>query len=114
MQTTRTRNTPSRDIDGEVGRRAHMLMWDAKLKQRHVADAMGITADGLGRKLKGERGWAVAELVTLAEVLNTSVSYLVGEVDSPTVGPAGIEPTTSTVKTGHSAEVWSITGGRVA
>ena len=86
---TRTRNTPSRDIDAEIGRRAHMLMWDGKRKQREVAAIMGITADGLGRKLKGERGWAIAELVTLADVLSTSVAYLVGEAENPHQGPGG-------------------------
>lgn len=60
-----------------------MLMWDAKRKQIEVARAMGITSDSLSRKLKGERGWAISELVRLAGVLDTSVSYLVGESDTP-------------------------------
>lgn len=92
MQTTRQRNTPSRDIDAEVGRRAHMLMWDAKRKQIDVARAMGITSDGLGRKLKGERGWAVAELVQLADVLGTSVGYLVGEETPEPSNPRTLVP----------------------
>lgn len=83
-----------------------MLMWDAKRKQGEIARAMGIGSDSLGRKLKGERGWAIAEIVTLAEVLNTSVSYLVGETIAPhPVGPAGIEPTTSTVEVRRLAPV---------
>lgn len=83
MEIVKQRNTPSRDIDTEVGRRAHMLMWDEKRKQRDVAQAMGIGSDSLGRKLKGERGWAIAELVTLANVLDTTVAYLVGESENP-------------------------------
>ena len=104
--STQTRNTPSRNIDAEIGRRAHLLMWDGKRKQREVAALMGITADGLGRKLKGERGWAMSEVVAIAGVLNTTVAYLVGESDSPNpVGPAGIEPTTSTVKAHRFAPI---------
>lgn len=78
-----TRNTPSRDADAELGRRAHMIMWDRKLKQKQVAGMLSISSDALGRKLKGERGWALAEVISLAGVLNTSVSYLVGESDEP-------------------------------
>lgn len=73
------RNTPSRALDASVGRRAHMLMWDGKRKQGDVAREMGITSDGLGRKLRGERGWALQEVADIAAVLGTSVSYLIGE-----------------------------------
>lgn len=66
-----------------------MLMWDAKRKQGEVARQMGIGSDSLGRKLKGERGWAIAELVALAEVLDTSVAYLVGEAEIPHPNPDG-------------------------
>lgn len=80
---TRQRNTPSRDIDAEIGRRAHMLMWDGQRTVRNVAEAMGINPDSLSRKLKGTTGWAASELVAVAGVLSTSVSYLVGEDDEP-------------------------------
>jgi hypothetical protein len=101
METNKQqRNTPSRDIDIELGRRAHMLIWDAKRTQGDVAAELGMTSGSLGLKLKGSRGWALAEIVGLAQVLNTSVAYLVGEIDSPhgpPVGPTGLEPMTSTV-----------------
>jgi hypothetical protein len=88
METNKqTRTIPSRDIDGELGRRAHMLMWDYKLSTKSVAASMGIGGDSLGRKLKGERGWAIAEIVSLAAVLDTSVAYLVGEVSDPHGSP---------------------------
>ena len=89
MQTTRQRNTPSRDIDAEIGRRAHMLMWDAKRKQGEVAEQIGIHSDSLSRKLKGTTGWAASELVAIAGVLGTSVSYLVGEAEDPHPGMGG-------------------------
>lgn len=111
METAKQqRNTPPRDVDAELGRRAHMLMWDAKRTQGSVAAQMGIGSDSLGRKLKGERGWALAEIVNLADTLGTTVAYLAGETKDPrpenpnggrAVGPEGLEPPTVSVKVRH-------------
>ncbi len=80
METAKQqRNTPSRDMDAELGRRAHMLMWDAKLKQGDVAARVGMSSGSLGLKLKGQRGWALQEVADIAAVLNTTVAYLFGE-----------------------------------
>ena len=122
METAKQeRNTPSREADAELGRRAHMLIWDAKLKQGEVAAMIGMGSDSLGRKLKGERGWALAEIIDLAAALDTSVAYLAGEEENPhpdkpnggsNVGPAGIEPTTSTVDQQRLAPVASLDEAR--
>ena len=83
-----------------------MLIWSEGRKQGEVAAAMGISSGSLGLKLKGQRGWALAEIKAIAHVLNTTVAYLAGETEDPrpnvpnggaNVGPAGLEPTTSTV-----------------
>ncbi|MGX1932080.1 helix-turn-helix domain-containing protein [Microbacterium resistens] len=81
-------------------------MWDAKMTQTALAARLGFTQSGLSKKLHGRTGWSIDELGTVARELNSSISYLVGEVEDPhpaspsrgrMVGPAGIEPTTSTV-----------------
>lgn len=109
MTTEQQRKTASRDIDADLGRRAHMLMWDAKRTQASVAAQMGIGSDSLGRKLKGERGWALAEIASLASALNTSIAYLAGETENPRPGgpdgdsrgvvhPLGLEPRTHWIR----------------
>ena len=116
METnTKTRTTPSRDVDAELGRRVHMLMWDRKLSGAAFGKALGIDSSSLAKKLRGERGWALSEVVSVASALGVSVSYLFGEEhggdeNDPrqesdggrSVGPTGIEPMTSTVKDGQS------------
>lgn len=102
------RNTPSRDVDAILGRRAHMLMWDAKRKQGEVAAQMGMSSGSLGLKLKGERGWALAEIITLASVLGTTVAYLVGEDDAPHASPEGEEMFVTDVYPGRLASITNI------
>lgn len=106
------RNTPSRDADVDLGKRAHMLMWSHGLKQGDVAKRIGMSSGSLGLKLKGNRGWALAEIIAIAEVLNSSVGYLVGEHENPhpnntgggsTEPPSGLEPDTCALQGGRSA-----------
>ena len=90
METAKQqRNTPPRDLDAELGRRAHMLMWDAKLKQGQVATLIGMSSGSLGLKLKGQRGWALSEVAALADALNTTVAYLFGEETEKAPTPEG-------------------------
>ena len=112
-----TRNTPSREADVELGTRAHMLIWSEGRKQGDIATAMGISSGSLGLKLKGQRGWALAEIKALAQILNTTVAYLVGETENPhpnkpsggrRVGLTGFDPMTSTVETGRLAPITPI------
>ncbi len=98
--------TSKRDANIELGTRAHMLIWSAGRTHTSVANAVGIDPTAFGRKLKGRNGWALQEVKDVASELGTEVAYLVGEAEHPrpenpdgggVVGPAGIEPTTSTV-----------------
>lgn len=50
---------------------------------------MGVEPTGFGKKLKGQNGWAVQELVNLAAALDTTVAYLVGETENPHPGKPG-------------------------
>jgi len=106
--------------DLEIGRRVHMLMWDRQIKQTTLAPMLGIEQSALSKKLRGQRGWSVDELITLADVLHTSVAYLFGEVDEtgnlirdePFVHPLGLEPRTHCFSDDHVAEVVSIDSAR--
>ena len=93
----RTRRTASREADAKLGERAHMLIWASGRTQGAVAEALGIEPTAFGKKLRGKNGWALQEVVDMAAELDTSVAYLFGETGTSPVGPAGIEPTTSTV-----------------
>ena len=88
----------SEPIDVVVGRRIHTLMWEQRVKNKDIAELLGIEATGVGKKLRAEQRFSIEQLVAIAGHLRTTVAYLVGETSAPhPVGPAGIEPTTSTV-----------------
>ncbi|WP_368874648.1 helix-turn-helix domain-containing protein [Microbacterium sp. GbtcB4] len=70
-------------------------MWDQQLTQTAFGARVGIDQSTLAKKLRGQRGWSLDEVATVAAELGVSVAYLFGEGEG--VGPAGIEPTTSTV-----------------
>lgn len=82
--------TDASAADVQVGRRVHMMMWDRRMKQTDVARLIGVQQSGFSKKLRGDRGWSVSDLVTMARVLSTSVAYLVGETQNPhPVEPSG-------------------------
>lgn len=93
-------------MDAEVGRRVHMLMWDQQLTQTTFGAQVGIDQSALAKKLRGQRGWSLDEVSSVASALGVSVGYLFGEGDG--VGPAGIEPTTSTVEARRFAPIVDI------
>ena len=99
--------------DAAVGRRVHMLMWDRQLTQTALAPRLGIEQSALSKKLRGQRGWSVDELLAVAAYLQTSVSYLVGETreEAPMVHPLGLEPRTHCFSDDHSADVIDIWSG---
>lgn len=87
---TMQRKRADRAIDASIGERAHLLIWRARRTQSSVANETGVEATGFGKKLKGQNGWAVQEVVNLAAALGTTVSYLVGETENPhPVNPDG-------------------------
>ena len=83
--------TVSGDMDARVGRLVHQMMWDRHLTQTAVANQLGITQPALSKKLRGDRGWSAQEIVTVAQVLATSSSYLLGETSDPRP-PSGSGP----------------------
>lgn len=82
----------SPSADALLGRRVHHLMWDRKLTQTALGQQVGIEQSLLAKKLRGNRGWNLAEVQRVAFALDTTVAYLVGETDDaarphPTSGP---------------------------
>ena len=84
MTTTTEALTADAPLSGDqlAGRRVHMLMWDAKVSQRQLAPRLGMTQAALSKKVRGERGWSIDELLTVAAALKTTVAYLVGETEN--------------------------------
>ena len=96
VMSTALSSTPERQgLDAEIGRRIFHLMWDRKITQTEMGKVIGVQQTTLSLKLRGKRPWYSSELRAAANMLDVSVGYLFGEGDE--VGPAGIEPTTSTV-----------------
>ena len=69
--------------DARTGERAHVLMWRLGMTQTEVGRRLSLDSTALGRKLRGIRPWYLREIVSLAEILSTSVAYLIGETDDP-------------------------------
>ena len=78
--------------DVEVGRHVHMLMWSRQIKQAELATRLGIQQSALSKKLRGHRPWSVDELLITAGFLNTTVAYLVGEIDDEKCTPRDLNP----------------------
>lgn len=98
MQTeAKTRNTPSRDVDAEVGRRVHMLMWDRQMTQTALGNILGIDQSSLAKKLRGQRKWALADLVAAADALGVSAGEL---LDGAPRGPQPVAPDTTEITRG--------------
>jgi hypothetical protein len=67
------------------GERVVSLMWSHKFRSI-TALARYLNLDGslLRRKLDGQRPWYLHEVRAVAQALDTSVAYLIGETDIPT------------------------------
>ncbi|MBN9209317.1 MAG: helix-turn-helix transcriptional regulator [Microbacterium ginsengisoli] len=71
---------PAREsLDVTVGRRVHMIMWERRITQTALGRMVGIDQSSLGKRLRGERGWSLDDLRVVAEALNVSKAYLLGE-----------------------------------
>lgn len=78
--------------DEQVGLRVHNLMWSQRITQRDLADQIGLTQTGLGKKLRGSRPWYVAELVAIAPLLGTTASDLLADLPASEWAPRGSNP----------------------
>ncbi|MFJ3392035.1 helix-turn-helix domain-containing protein [Leifsonia aquatica] len=68
-------------------------MWDRKITQATLAPQIGMDQSSLAKRLRGQRGWSLDQVVSAAGALNTTVAYLFGEVDDPTwCAPRDLNP----------------------
>ena len=77
---------------------------------RYVAGRIGINPSSMSERLRGKSPFLADELEGIALVLK--IDPVEFYRDYIAVGPAGIEPTTSTVISGHLAPVTSILAAR--
>lgn len=66
-------------LDAEIGRRVHLAMWDLKMSQADFSSRVGMSPSSVAKRLRGYLPWSASHLVRAAEVLGTSVAFLVGE-----------------------------------
>jgi transcriptional regulator with XRE-family HTH domain len=68
------------------------------ISQTEVAEALGVDQSAVSKLESGERGMAVAELATIAELLGVSVESLLVEEDEAAVVFRGDDPDAPEVK----------------
>lgn len=61
--------------------RANELMAKSKLTKKELAKKLDMDITTLFRKFSGDRGLDIGFLVKIAEILKTTVGYLIGETD---------------------------------
>lgn len=54
-----------------------------KVKQRELAEAIGMAEQTLSNKMHGLRTFTLKDLVCIADQLDTSVDYLAGRIEEP-------------------------------
>ena len=69
-----------------IRERLKKLMDENRYTKAEISEKLGIGYSTLWRRLNGERGININFLSELAKLLNTSVSYLIGETDNPKRG----------------------------
>lgn len=79
-------------LDQEIGERVLVRMFRMKLTQVKLAHELGLNQAGIARRLRGETGWKATDLARTAKTLNTTIAYLVGEVDDPECTPWDLNP----------------------
>lgn len=80
-QNTIISDDRAESLDVAVGRRVHMLMWEKRVTQTALGRSIGLDQSGLGKRLRGERGWSLDDLRDVADELGTTIAYLVGETE---------------------------------
>lgn len=84
-QVSESARPSKRQVDAEVGRRIHIMMWDRGLTQTAFGAELGVDQSTLGKKLRGKVGWSLGEIVAVSNLFDVSVSALFGE--GPETGP---------------------------
>ena len=99
--------------DEAVGIAVNDLMFQQRCTRQKLGEALGVTGQVAGRKLRGEVSWSVADLIAAAELLGVPVTRIMPKrvvktpaqlmLDgSPVVAGTGFEP----VASGPRGGVW--------
>jgi transcriptional regulator with XRE-family HTH domain len=67
------------DLNEYIGRAVRHELWERRITQRALADALGVNESAVSRLLRGGRKWEVSEVLIAAEVLGVAVSDLLPE-----------------------------------
>lgn len=73
-----------RPTDAAIGLRVHLIMWERRITQLELGEAIGMDQSSLGKRLRGDRGWTPDQVVAVARALGTTVAYLFGETSELT------------------------------
>ena len=65
----------------DISRRIHVMLWERKQTQTAVAKYLHIDQSTLSKKIKGDVGWSISDLMGIARIFETTVAYLIGETD---------------------------------
>lgn len=71
------------DVDTQIGRRVHQLLWDRHITQTDFGRMIGMDQSSVAKRLRGKLGWSAAQVKTAAAVLHTTVGDLYGETGTP-------------------------------
>lgn len=74
------------DLETDPGvspKRIRRLLRRRKVKQRELAEAIGMAEQTLSNKMHGLRPFTLKDLVCIADQLDTSVDYLTGRIEEP-------------------------------
>ena len=74
-----TANVTTSPVTTSINERIVLMMFRRGIKQQQLAEAAGVDAGTVSRKLKGRARWYVDELGAVAAALDTSIAYLTGE-----------------------------------
>lgn len=74
-------------VDEQIGAAVHQLMWQNRITQRAMADALGIQQSAMSRKLRGTRPWLAAEVLVVARALGVRPADLMPDGDAEVVPP---------------------------
>jgi transcriptional regulator with XRE-family HTH domain len=91
--------------DEAVGIAVNQLMFERRITRKQLGEALGIAAPNAGKKLRGEIGWSLTDLFTVAEFLGVEAASLLPRkaegpdqqmlAGAPIVAGTGFEPVTS-------------------
>ncbi|HEY0249250.1 MAG TPA: helix-turn-helix transcriptional regulator [Gryllotalpicola sp.] len=71
------------NVDAEIGRRVHQLLWDRHITQIAFGEMSGMDQTAVAKRLRGKLGWNATQVKRAAVALSTTVAYLYGETEDP-------------------------------